>query len=137
MGEIKPPHPRPCKSCPYRKDAPSGMWHVDEYNVLARFDKPMDEAPTSVFMCHQDDDSLCAGWVGTHDMENLLGPRIRVLEGEMSVETLKAVFEYKTPVPLFESGAAARDHGLRDYWSPSAEARKAIRDLERRRDDVR
>jgi hypothetical protein len=35
---INPPAPKPCESCPYRKDVPSGVWSEGEYRKLPQYD---------------------------------------------------------------------------------------------------
>ncbi|WP_067904162.1 DUF6283 family protein [Nocardia vaccinii] len=77
VEEIGPPAPRPCSSCPYRRDAPSGVWDAEEYEKLRLYDLDMAFQPPRLFQCHQADfDSgvrrLCAGWAGCHGSE-LLG----------------------------------------------------------------
>lgn len=119
----------PCKSCPYRRDVPSGLWHEDEYDKLPNYDGSIvDQAmngATSVFMCHQQDGRLCAGWVAAHNSE-LLALRLRGHEIESSV------WDYKSPVPVFPSGKEAADHGKRDIATPSTTAISAIKTLERK-----
>lgn len=112
------PAKSPCGSCPYRQDAPSGLWHHDHYAVLPEYDRPLDEQPNRVFGCHQNDGKLCAGWVAVHDMEQNLALRISLLSGWISIETFETCLDYATKVPLFASGLEAMRHGLRDYWDP-------------------
>ena len=116
----------PCKSCPYRKDVPSGLWHSDEYDKLPEYDGSIAEqamnGATSVFMCHQQDGRLCAGWVATHKSE-LLALRIRASDIDASV------WDYESPVPVFSSGKDASDHGKRDIVEPSVAAVSAIKIL--------
>nr|WP_239003987.1 DUF6283 family protein [Nocardia panacis] len=64
-----PPAPRPCASCPYRRDVPSGIWHESEYNKLRSYDLDTAYQPTALFECHQTEPDtpaarMCAGWVG-------------------------------------------------------------------------
>jgi hypothetical protein len=112
---------RPCASCPYRQDAPSGLWAEHEYDKLVSYDGDMTEQVFAnafgVFLCHQRDGHLCAGWVAGHGSENLLALR---LDQEVDPE----VFGYETDVPVFSSGAEARAHGMRDIEKPG---RKAVR----------
>lgn len=113
----------PCISCPYRRDVPSGLWSEDEYVKLFAFDGSMtDQALTpaahSVFMCHQNDGKLCAGWVGTHGADNLLALRLRPVD--------PSVWTYESPVKLWRSGAQAARHGMRDIDKPGKEARVLI-----------
>lgn len=30
--------PKPCASCPYRRDVPEGVWHPEEYSKLRAYD---------------------------------------------------------------------------------------------------
>lgn len=127
------PAPRPCVSCPYRRDVPSGIWSRQEYEKLPPFDNETGFQPPSAFFCHQQDGRLCAGWVGTHDMDDSLGLRMVASLGMASEEELDAVRSYKTDVPLFSSGAEAAEHGLRDIDDPDFRARLTVDKLRRKR----
>lgn len=122
---------RPCPTCPYRRDVPSGIWDETEYLKLITYDGDVPEqaaqGATRLFDCHQLDGNLCAGWVGTHDMANNLAVRIRAADID------PAVYDYESPVPLFASGAAAAEHGLRDLAAPGDEALQRIQQLLRLR----
>lgn len=107
-----PPKARPCGSCPYRKDVPSGVWHTSEYLKLILYDRPTGEQPDAIFACHQQDGAMCAGWVGCHDMEENLGLRFHVSHGHVTTEQYLEIVNYTTDVPLFESGLEAATHGL-------------------------
>jgi hypothetical protein len=70
----------PCGSCPYRRDVPSGIWDASEYAKLPGYDAGWpDEQPTAAFFCHQQDDELCSGWVGCHNMVESFGLRLAFL----------------------------------------------------------
>jgi hypothetical protein len=130
---IKPPAVRPCGSCPYRKDVPSGVWDASEYAKLPEYDKPTGEQPPQVFLCHQKDGSLCAGWVAVHDMQNSLGLRFAFSMGLIAAEHADAIFDYQTDVDLFFSGAQAAHHGLQRIENPDLKAKKTIDKLKGRR----
>lgn len=119
MGELTV-RKTPCGSCPYRRDVPSGIWHQEEYDKLRQFDGSTAEQALAgavrVFMCHQVGGELCAGWVGCHDMGETLAIRVQARDIDPSV------FEYRSPVPLFASGAEAAEHGLRDIARPGPAA---------------
>jgi hypothetical protein len=122
------PRPRPCASCPYRRDVPSGVWSADEYDKLLDYDgEPADQAVApagvSLFHCHQADGHLCSGWVGhrEHPAE-LLAIRLGVSNGQVAPETM----DYTTEVPLFASGAEAAEWGKRDVLNPSPEAMAVV-----------
>jgi hypothetical protein len=121
----------PCKSCPYRRDVPSGVWAEAEYDKLPPYDgdvpEQLDADAGGLFMCHQQDGKLCAGWVGCHGARNLLAMRLSASAIERSVWT------YRSPVPLFKSGAAASAHGKRAMRRPGPKAKLMIRRLMRSR----
>jgi hypothetical protein len=121
----------PCSTCPYRRDAPSGLWSEAEYDKLPRYDGTTgDQAMAGafgVFYCHQLTGHLCAGWVGCHDMVHNLALRMAVVRGEAI--DLGAVHGYRSPVALFPTGAAAAEHGKRDLAAPGPEAQRKARSL--------
>ncbi|WP_433574861.1 DUF6283 family protein [Nocardia brasiliensis] len=135
-----PPAPRPCSSCPYRRDVPSGVWHTDEYAKLRNYDQDMAEQPPGLFQCHQTDAHsdlrrLCAGWAGCHG-DNLLALRLALIQQRISAATFEAAINYQSPTPLFSSGAEAADHGQADIHRPSPDAVNAIDKISRRRSDM-
>jgi hypothetical protein len=121
--------PRPCSCCPYRRDVPSGIWAAEEYDALVRYDAPIDQQPASLFLCHQRDDHLCAGWAGCHDMWDTLAARIAAVQDRID----PAVFDYVSPVPLFGSGTEAAEHGKRDIAAPGPDAQRTMDQLHRLR----
>ena len=104
----------PCRSCPYRADVPSGVWAAHEYDKLPGYDGTMPEqveaGALGAFMCHQQDGQLCAGWVGCHGAYELIALR-------MVADLDPTVWTYRSPVPLFASGAEAAAHGLPEVSS--------------------
>ena len=137
----QPPAPRPCKSCPYRQDVPSGIWSESDYDKLIPYDSPTYAQPSSLFLCHQRDGAderarVCAGWAGCHDMYESLALRIAHASGEVTLETAEAIVDYVSPEPLFPSGAEAAAHGVREIDNPGPEACAAIRKIERIRTDL-
>lgn len=124
--------PAPCRSCPYRRDVPAGVWAATEYAKLPPYDLPTGEQPPSLFMCHQQDGSLCAGWVGCHDMDESLALRLACASGRIEGDDLDAVLDYESPVPLFASGAEAATHGLSELEAPGPDAVRTIRRLDRK-----
>lgn len=56
--------PKPCTSCPYRRDAELGFWHPSEFQKLLEQDA--DELNGNLFACHGtrklEEQSICAGW---------------------------------------------------------------------------
>ena len=124
------PAARPCGSCPYRRDVPSGVWHAEEYAKLPLYDQPTYDQPEAAFFCHQQDGHLCAGWVGCHDTTQLLA--LRLPFHGLSEEELDKTHEYVSPVPLFESGKDAAVHGIREYDNPGPRADTVRRNLLRR-----
>jgi hypothetical protein len=120
---------------------PSGIWAEDDYAKLPRYDRPTGEQPPALFRCHlydREDERgpVCAGWAGCHDGEELLALRVAAMTGDITLETVDAIRDYVSPVPLFASGAEAATHGMKDILTPGDEARAAIRKIERRRTDL-
>lgn len=135
---IAPPPPRPCESCPYRRDVPSGVWAYEEYEKLRRYDGETQTQPTAVFQCHQGKDAsgrmrVCAGWAGCHDGNHLLALRMGVLLGVIDVGTVDKVIDYVSPVSLFASGSEAADHGQREIAHPDSDAVRVIDKLQHKR----
>lgn len=121
----------PCKSCPYRRDVPSGVWHPSEYDELPAYDgdvmEQLAKGARGLFMCHQQDGRLCAGWIGTHGPANLLAMRMHGGTVDSSV------WDYESPVPLFSSGAEAAAHGRRAIKRPGTDAQRVMGRLLRKR----
>ena len=127
------PAPRPCGSCPYRRDVPSGVWHPDEYAKLPGYDADTPYQPSALFLCHQQTGRVCAGWAGCHDMPHSLAVRVAAGKGRLTGDELDALLGYRSPVELFDSGAEAAAHGLAAVACPDGPARKAINKLSRKR----
>lgn len=120
----------PCKSCPYRQDVPPGVWAAEEYEKLPGYDGEMIDqitaGATGLFMCHQRDGNLCAGWVAAHGSDNLLALRL-------SARKVKdEVWGYKSPIPVFSSGQEACDHGKSGIEKPDTRAKRMIDRLVRK-----
>lgn len=120
------PRKRPCVSCPYRRDVPSGVWAAKEYEKLPTYDGDIGAQALAgalrLFGCHQADGHLCAGWAGHRPPDELLAIRLALSSGRIN----EAVLDYTTDVPLFASGAEASAHGLADNKAPGAHAVKMI-----------
>ena len=116
----------PCGSCPYRCDVPSGLWHRDEYENLPGYDGQTWEQSPNLFLCHQRDGNLCAGWLACHDPRELLALRLHAREVN------PAVFAYETDTPVFKSGADAARHGMREVAAPGPRASRMIAGLNRK-----
>jgi hypothetical protein len=126
--------PRPCPSCPYRADAPSGIWARVEYEKLTEFDGSIGEQAINgamgLFMCHNTPTKLCSGWLATHGPDNLLA--LRIQHERVSPD----VFDYTTDVAVHTSGQAAHDHGVRDLDAPSPAAMDAVEKIMKVRPDA-
>jgi hypothetical protein len=112
------------------------VWSEAEYAKLPEYDRPTAYQPTMVFQCHQNDRDdpqarICGGWAGTH--KDLLAVRIGVAIGVLDEETAVAVMDYESPVPLFESGQDAYEHGVMDIDDPSQEACALVEEIARKR----
>ncbi len=142
MAELLHADERPCASCPYRLDCPSGVWHPEEYDKLRRYsDEPNVAAQTfGVFLCHysvrgRGHDVPCRGWLTVE--ADSVAARMNLAEGILDPDDVYA----EPTVPLHPTGTAAAEHGMRDIDHPSTEALRLIERLERttttRRQDSR
>jgi hypothetical protein len=106
-----------------------------------RYDAETGEQPAAMFQCHQvDGDSqegrVCAGWASCHG-EDLLAPRLALIDGRINSATFEAITRYESPVPLFASGAEAAAHGRADLREPGPDAGRLIAKISRSRTDLR
>jgi hypothetical protein len=119
---------RPCKSCPYRKDVPSGVWAPHEYDKLPAYDGLTALQDPRAFQCHLGNEKVCAGWLACHGTDGPNALLAMRLVGFFSRVDPK-LFNYRTDVELFASGAEARAHGLRDIEQPDEAAQKTVAKL--------
>jgi hypothetical protein len=128
----------PCKSCPYRRDVPSGVWDASEYDKLPLYDGELDEqlmkGGQALFNCHQQDGHLCAGWLATHGPDNLIA--LRLASSMFDVEIMPEVWAYQSPVPVFETGQQACDHGKAEIDNPGAKATRTVTRLLRKQTEL-
>lgn len=129
MTSLLAPPKRPCGSCPYRRDVPSGIWAAEEYAKLPAYDGPTWAQPPALFMCHQQDGCLCGGWLAAHDREQLLTLRIHRHRLD------PGVWDYEPGVPVFGSGAQAAAHGIAEIVNPGPEAQRKIDGLLRQKEE--
>lgn len=84
----------PCGSCPYRKDAPLGLWHPAEFDNLARTERDQFGA---VFACHgtakKPTRSVCAGWLLAQREAGVpsIALRMRLMRDPRAVQAMEAV----------------------------------------------
>lgn len=128
------PRKNPCASCPYRAHVPSGIWDEPEYAKLPAYDGEIHEQTSiAVFMCHQPaEGDVCSGWLGHRRYpEDLLAVRLGLIRGDLD----RSCLEYSTDAPLFESGAAAAEHGMKQFLDPQEDALNVIRKIDRKRNE--
>lgn len=123
--DLSRPAKVPCGSCPYRRDVPSGIWHESEYRKLPLYDGPTWAQRPALFMCHQKDGNICAGWLACHGSDELMALRFNPVH--------ESAYGYKSPVPVFSSGAEAAAHGMKDIDKPSDAAVHVVEKLARKR----
>lgn len=114
-------HKSPCVSCPYRKDVPSGIWAAQEYDKIEQYDKPTFAQPRGVFMCHQQDNSLCRGWLDCHGY-NLLSVRMACSTGKLSAIEVESALVAGPSVPVFATAGDASKHGRKSIARPGPKA---------------
>lgn len=122
----------PCKSCPYRQDVPSGIWEKEEYDKILPYDNPTMFQPPTMFMCHQQDGSVCRGWLDCHG-DQLLGLRLACARGDIAPEDVSRAFEEGPAVPVFKTADLASRHGRKAIEKPSKKAKTLINQIEKKR----
>jgi hypothetical protein len=108
---------------------------------LVAYDRDTMDQPAQVFLCHQNErDSgrsrVCAGWAGCHDGPHLLALRFAAVTGSMATPAIDATMDYRSPVPLFGSGAEAARHGMAEIERPGDRAVATMSKIARRRHDL-
>jgi Family of unknown function (DUF6283) len=131
VSDAAVPRPRPCASCPFRRDVPSGVWSEEEYVKLLDYDGETWGQSPAVFYCHQQDGCVCSGWLAHRgDPTELLALRW----GLASERLDPSCADYATDVPLFASGAEAAAHGMAEIEEPGEAAREFVVKILRGRD---
>ncbi len=54
------PAPSPCEKCPYRLDAPVGLWSPREFRDLVAADR---DPFGALYACHKQNGQVCGGWL--------------------------------------------------------------------------
>jgi hypothetical protein len=89
----------PCASCPYRKDAPIGLWHRSEFENLVAQDA--NEYGGALFGCHEfrkkprSEHRPCAGWL--LDQKRRHVPSIQLRLVLITNESARRCFEAVAP----------------------------------------
>lgn len=127
----------PCASCPYRKDVPSGIWAAEEYQKLPAYDRQTREQPPSLFMCHQQNNSLCTGWLQSHaNREHAYDLLSLRLARNLDTAEVSRVALMEPLVKLFKTGREAMRHGLKALRNPGKKAKQVMAAITRKRGSV-
>lgn len=119
--------PRPCSTCPYRRDTPPGIWHPDEYAKLPLYDEPAwdgqqlsHDHELALFHCHQETathvPTVCRGWLHVH--ADSVAVRLGIGMGQLTIEQRDA----EPLVDLYATGAEAAAAGLAGCDNPDVDA---------------
>lgn len=90
---------KPCKSCPYRKDAPLQLWDIVEFEMLLQKDK---DIMGSTYLCHKKDGSCCKGWLINQEKRDLPSIALRMMLSKYNVKR-EYLDKLSSTVPMFES----------------------------------
>jgi hypothetical protein len=97
----------PCPSCPYRRDAPRGLWHRSEFENLLKQDA--DSLFGGTFRCHEfnkqpkEEHRPCAGWMLDQKKRGVPSIQLRLMLTR-NPEAVKCFNKAKpNGVPLFDS----------------------------------
>lgn len=66
---------QPCNNCPYRLDAPTAYWSIEEFKQLLASE---DLQLGSVYGCHKKDGHVCVGWLMDQDKRNFPSIMLRI-----------------------------------------------------------
>ncbi len=111
--------PKPCATCPYRKDVAPGVWDATEYEKLPAYDAETWGQPQVLFMCHAEPGQCCSGWATCHTA--------RGREYDLLALRLAGCPEVpRHGVEVFASGQDAHDHGISEIDNPGIRVREAI-----------
>ena len=89
----------PCKSCPYRRDAPRKLWHKSEFENLLR--QEADPIYGATFGCHEgrklpsEEQRMCIGWL-IHQKRNRtpsIQLRLRLMKDDALLELYERIDE--------------------------------------------
>lgn len=119
----------PCRSCPYRRDTPPGIWAASEYAKLLRFSPGGQEIPEiALFLCHRSPyagQSVCRGWLTVE--ADSVAVRLALIVGRVTPAQVAAPVK----APLYATGKEAARAGRRGVAAPCLRARATIERLER------
>ncbi len=95
----------PCKSCPYRTDAPLELWSPEAFEKLLQLDKTQ---MGTIYGCHKarhqptEGSQVCIGWLINQRERGIpsIAFRLKLMSDTAAVGCLN---EASSPVPLYES----------------------------------
>lgn len=135
-GPFRWDHRAPCGDCPYRLDAPRGLWHRDEFTQLVAKDR---DPIGSIYGCHKQNGRGCVGWLLNQRARNLpsIALRLALVRGDDAARELHGCIEeaHDGGHGLFESiesmcranGVAVEDPPPDPYFVPLAARRRRRR----------
>lgn len=116
-GEVKYDRTEPCKSCPYRRDAPRKLWAPVEFENLLRQDA--DPLHGSTFGCHEGrklplaEQRMCVGWMIHQKRNNTPSIMLRLqLRKNAALDDLYAKIDEKMPGLFRTLAAMCRANGV-------------------------
>jgi hypothetical protein len=94
----------PCASCPYRTDAPLGLWSPEEFEGLLRSER---DHMGTLYGCHEfnkrrDEAQVCIGWLLNQRERDIPSIALR-MKLMTSPEARACTEEASSPVSLYES----------------------------------
>lgn len=90
---------KPCKSCPYRTDAPLAHWHKDHFEKLLIDDQ---DPLSSIYLCHKNNGGACIGWLIDQDKRRFPSIMLRLQLSRDNI-TREYLDKLRSPVPLYQS----------------------------------
>jgi hypothetical protein len=104
----------PCPQCPYRLDAPRGVWSAETYQKLLTLGKGVD---TRLFACHATRDTpentdMCAGWLLSQHEQGVpaLGLRLAIVSNPAASALMGEITARDQPPVYTDDETLVRDN---------------------------
>lgn len=103
----------PCKSCPYRTDAPIGLWSEEEFVDLLANDRTQ---MGTLYGCHEyrkrkHEAQVCVGWLINQRERNVPSMMLRITLMS-NKQALACYNEANSPVPLHSLEEMCAENGV-------------------------
>lgn len=99
----------PCKTCPYRKDAPLALWAKEEFQDLLDSEHHI---MGRTYGCHKNNGTVCKGWLMNQDKRNFPSIALRIALSKDKI-TRAYLDKLYCNAPMFET---VEEMCTANYW---------------------